>query len=273
VIANFGNMNLPKFLPVLAILGLTNAGAFAQAVVPTYNNYTSILGGATADYQWSGYSSETRPAGVAGGTSGATSQWLSGLAPNGGAGGILFSGNGSFGSDTTDFISAVNGGGIYSFFSQTHFQISSSVPLSNMESLVVQLSIAEGLSGAFGGSAVALAAAPTLTLVTSTGTVSNIAPSYSLLATQYAAVVNGSNTNVDLFNYQWDLSGITGTAQSYTINWQAPYHGEIFGQDVTESSAVHSSNVLVPEPSAGIAALGGMGMLVASRRVRRTAIA
>ena len=266
-------MNLPKFLPVLAILGLTNAGALAQAIVPTYNNYSSILSGTTADYQWTGYSSETRPAGVAGGTSGTASQWLSGIAPNGGAAGILFSGDSSFGSDTTDFISAVNGGGIYSFFSQTRFQISSNVPLSDMESLVVQLSIAEGLSGMFGGSAVALAAAPTLTLVTSTGTVSNIAPSYLLLATQFAAVVNGSNTNVDLFNYQWDLSSVTGTVQSYTINWQAPYHGEIFGQEVTESSAVHTNNVLVPEPSAGIAALGGMAMLVAFRRIRRTALA
>lgn len=266
-------MKLPKSLAALAILGLTTAGAFAQAIVPNYNSYTSILGGTTADYQWSGYSSETRPAGVAGGTSGTASQWLTGIAPNGGTAGILFSGNPSFGSDTTDFISATNGGGIYSFFSQTHFQISSNVPLSNMETLVVQLSIAEGLSGMFGGSAVALAAAPTLTLVTSTGTFTSIAPSYSLLASQFAALVNGSNTNVDLFNYQWDLSGISGAVQSYTVQWQAPFHGEIFGQDVTESSAVHSNNVLVPEPSTGIAAIGGMAMLLGFRRMRRNALA
>jgi len=258
-------MKLLKLLPALAIFALTSAAAFAQAIVPTYKNYASTIGGTTADYKWDLFSDVNRPAGVSASISGAASEWLAGIKPQGGAN-ITFSGSSAFGSDTTDFLAASNGGGIYGFFSQTHFQINSVVPLTGMQSLVVQLALAEGEGG------VTLVAAPTLTVVTSNGTVSNIAATYSLLASSTAATILGMTTNVDLLNYQWDLSGISGTISSYTVSWQMPAHGIYYGQEVTESTAVHANNVLVPEPSAGIAVIGGAAMLMAFRRIRRSAL-
>ena len=135
-------MKLPNFLPALAILALTSSAAFAQAFVPTYNNYVPGIGGTSADYKWDVFTDATKPAGVSSSISGLASQWLTGIAPIGGSTNILFSGSSAFGSDTTDFLSSSSQGGIYSFFSQTHFQINSVVPLTGMQSLVVQLALA-----------------------------------------------------------------------------------------------------------------------------------
>ncbi|MEI9894058.1 MAG: PEP-CTERM sorting domain-containing protein [Chthoniobacter sp.] len=259
-------MKLPHCLPALAIFGLAHVAAFAQTFVPTYNNYVPTIGGTKVDYQWDVFTDANKPAGVSSSISGTASQWLSGINPIGGSTNIFFSGNPDFGSDTTDFLASGNQGGIYSFFSATHFQINSAVPLTGLQSLIVQLSLAAGENG------LPLTAAPTLSVVTAGGTV-NLAATYSLLAGTTPAVILGMSTDIDLFNYQWDLSGITGPITSYTVNWQAPMHGIFYGQEVTESTAVHTENVLVPEPSAAVATFGGATLLLMMRRSRRTVAA
>jgi hypothetical protein len=263
----------PLLTPAAVIFGLLLAKASAQNVVPPFDNYSSILGGAAADYAFDGFSLENAPAELKSGTSGAANQWLQGLIPTSGAPGMVFSGNSSFGTDTTDFLSSTGGGGIYAFFSQTHFQISSTVPITNLHSLMLQIYLAEGLTGMFGGTSVDLVTAPTLSITTTSGT-TTIPATYSALGGQTSAVVNGMSTSLDLLNYQWDLSGITGTPESYTLNWQTSYHSVTYGEDVTESSSSQPSNILVqsvPEPSTIATATGGLGLLLIMRRRSRKA--
>ncbi|HSI12583.1 MAG TPA: hypothetical protein VK961_11095 [Chthoniobacter sp.] len=263
-------MNFSKYLPLLAAFGLTTTGAFAQLVNPHYSNYQSVLGGTSAEYQWGTYTSETRPAGVAASVSGISSQWPLGIAPISGAG-IVFRGNQSFGSETTDFLSGAspNSGGIYTFFSATHFQIQSTSPLAGTKTLVLQIAAAEGQTS--GGSATPFLSSPTLTLTTSSGTFIDIAPQYSQLSEQMQQVIFGGPQNIDRYDFQWDLTSIpsfAGNVTGYTINWQEGFHAILFGQDVTESSTVRTTNALVPEPSAGVAMVGGLGLLLGLRRLR-----
>jgi len=252
-------------VPIISAFGFT-ATSLGQAIVPPFHNYQSSLGGVTTDYIWESFSSENRPAGVGAGTGGMASQWLAGLAPTQGAAGPVFSGNPSNGSDYTDFVTTANGGGIYAFFTQTHFQISSSTPVAGLQTLTMQLYVVEGLTGAFGGTTAILASDPVLSLTTSAGTFI-INPTYISTSSHDSAVVNGSSSFLDMLNYQWDLSSVAGTPESYTLNWQTSYHSITFGEDVTESTAPNPSSVLaVPEPSTSVAILGGFGVLAMFRR-------
>ncbi len=259
---------LQVLLPVTAALGFTAASALGQAIVPPFNNYTLTLGGTTSDYLWQGFSSETRPSGVGAGTAGKASQWLSGILPSASATGPVFSGDAANPYDYTDFAATANGGGIYAFFTQTHFEISSSTPLQGLQSLTLQIYLAEGLTSATGGTARALANAPLLLLTTSTGTYT-VAPTYSSTSLHDSAFVNGSNSYLDLLNYEWDLSSVSGTPESYVLAWQTSYHSITFGEDLTESTATNTTSVLaqaVPEPSTAVALLGGCGILTMWRR-------
>ena len=247
---------------VTATLLALRAVAPAQAVTASFNPYGTALGGSTADYQWQGFTSTNRPAGVSSSINGNAGQWLAGIAPaNDPSSGARFAGDSNFGSDTTDFLSASNGGGIYAFFSQTHFTISDPTPFSDLQSLTLQIYLAEGLTGAMGGSPADLAVAPTLTLQTTAGP-EIINPTYSLLFSSTPATVNGMSTALDLLTYQWDLSSVTSPVESYEIEWQTAFHSVTIGADATESSAVNQADVLaVPEPSTSVFALLGFVLL------------
>ena len=224
--------------------------ARAQAVTASFNNYAPVLGGTTQDHQWSGFSDATRPPGVSAGVSGSAAQWLGGLpSSNDGTSAARFGGDANFGTDTTDFLTPSSGGGIYAFFSQTHFTITNPTPLLDLKSITLQIYMAEGLTGAFGGTAAQLAVAPILALQTTAGN-QQLNPTFSLLGSSTPAVVNGSSTHIDLLTYQWDLSSITDPVEDYTFEWQTSYHSVTFGADVTESNAANNASVLaIPEPS------------------------
>jgi hypothetical protein len=264
---------IPSLAWIVITLGLMTAGAMGQVITPDFNNYSAMLGGTTADYVWNGFNAATPPAGLEASINGAAGQWPQGIAPNSGAPGIIFSGNPSFPGDNTDFLATSEYGGIYTFFTQTHFQINSTVPLTNLESLTMQIYMAEGITGAEGGTPQALATAPTMTLTTTAGTFT-LNPTYSSPVTPVSVTIFGMATYVDPLDYQWDLSGVVGTPESYTLNWQTAYHSVTYGEDVTESSAVNPSDILVqavPEPSTISALVGGLGLLLILRRRARPA--
>lgn len=253
-------MTKKPFLSLLAagVLGASLSAASAQQFV----DYAPILGGTTSDHLWSNFA---LPPGVAPSVAGKAGQWPQGIAPNGGGAGYTFSGNANFPNDYTDFF---DGSGIYAFFSETHFQVSSSAPLTGLESLVFQMSIAAGLSGSMGGSPLTFAAVPTLTLtLADSSTVSVGAANYSLLQASTPTYIPafGINTVLESYGFQWDLSTY-GDIASYTINWQVAYHSITYGLDTTESTQPHSENLLqtIPEPSTWLL-LGVGGLLFAVR--------
>lgn len=256
----------------LATLFALRPAANAAAITASFNNYAPSLSGTTRDLQWGPFTDETKPAGVSSSTSGAASQWSAGLAPaNNPSAAARFAGTAGFGTDTTDFQAAASGGGIYGFFSQTHYSITNTDPILNLKSMTLQIYLAEGTSSMFGGSSTAFAAAPTLTLQTTNGV--QTATQFSLLYSQISIPGNGPQppTNIDLQTFQWDLSAVTGTITSYSINWQDSYHTIIYGMDVTESNAIQTQNILaVPEPSTYAYTFAGFGLfaVMARRRVR-----
>jgi len=255
------------FLSLLAagVLGASLSAASAQQFV----DYAPILGGTTSNHHWSDFA---LPPGASPSVAGKAGQWPQGIAPNGSGAGYIFSGNASFPDDYTDFF---DGSGIYTFFSETHFQVSSSAPLAGVESLVFQMSIAAGLSGAMGGSPLTFAAVPTLTLTLSdSSTVSVGAADYSLLqaATPTYIPAFGINTVLESYGFQWDLSEY-GDIASYTLNWQVAYHSITYGLDTTESTQSHSESVLqaIPEPSTWLLlGLGGVFLAVRFRPAKNS---
>ena len=264
---------IPSSLAILLVgLALKHPSQIhaSTLITPAFASFGSALGGTTNDYQWSGFAAETMPSGVSSSTNGMAGQWPQGILSSSNSPSATFSGNTSFPTDYTDFLATSNGGGIYAFFTQTHYQVTNSSPLSGLESLTFQIYSAEGLSGAFGGSAVNLAVAPTLTVTTASGT-QTLAATFSSLLGQTSAVVNGSSTFLDDTGYQWDLSSITQPITGYSINWQSSYHGVNYGEDLTESSSVIHNDVLAaPEPSrAMLLLLAFIGVLLRRRRTGR----
>jgi len=264
-------MNKTKLLS-LVVLGL--AGSLGSAQAQTFVNYSAVTGGTTADHRWTNF---TLPPGVSSGTSGTAGQWAgtttatnNGIAADGGSATNLFyvpltgTGTALNPSETTDFA----GGGVYTFFSQTDFTVSSTTPLSGLKTLVFQLNLATGLTGAFGGSPADYSATgtPKLTLqISGGGSYVAQAATYSLLedsSTTFVAAI-GTNTDVHTWGYQWDLSAVSGTITGYTINFESAYHTVIQGADVTQSTSILGSNVLttVPEPSTYMLMALGLGAI------------
>lgn len=239
------------------MLGVSLSAAPAQFV-----DYSPILEGTTSDHQWSNF---TLPDGVSPGVNGTAGQWPAGIGPNGGGAGYVFSGSPSFPSETTDFV----GDGIYTFFSATHFQLTSTAPLAGMESFVFQMSIAAGLSGPMGGTPLTFESLPSLTLTLADNSVVNVgAADFSLLQASASVVVPiVGATILESYGFQWDLSTYSNIA-SYTLNWQVAYHSITYGLDTTESTQPHSESVLqaIPEPSTWL--LLGVGALLIAVRIR-----
>lgn len=252
---------------LVATLILAAGRLCASTIIPSFHYYGATMGGNINETLWNGFSDETKPAGVSAGTGGKASQWSAGIMSTNGSATNIFSGNNpNFGTDTTDFISSANSGGIYSFFSQTHYQIASSTPEAGMQSLILQIYMAEGLSGMFGGTPVSVAAAPMLSVVTAQGTQA-FAASFFEQTYHDSAFVNGSNTYLDMLAYQWDLSSVVDPILSYSINWQSSYHGIIYGADVTESNHAAPGAILtVPEPSRALFSLLAFTGLALRRR-------
>lgn len=164
-----------------------------------------------------------------------------------------------FESDTTDFLGGTSGGGIYSFFSNTHLEISVGVALANVSNIRLELSIAQG------GTGLDVIAQPTLTLNTTSGSFTLIPTTSSLLGAT-AANVFGSDTNINLEGYTWDVSSFTGTINSFKVDWQVDQHSISYGGQIAQGAVT-----TVPEPSSSLlfATCATAGVLHLRRRVRR----
>lgn len=265
-------------LSAAAILAHATPGA-AQ----TFVNYASSLGGTTLHHTWSGF---TLPPGVSPGVAGTAGQWAGtstptnlGFASNGGSAADQFyvpltpGGTAQFSAETTDFV----GGGICTFFSPTHFQLSSTAPLASTETFVLQLSVAAGTPTPSGGAPTNFLSAPTLKLTLADTSVVTLGADFSLVQSTgpYTVPVLGFNTTLSTIGYQWDLSSVTQPITSYTIDYQVAYHGMIFGADSVASTEVHSESVLtaVPEPSTAVFGALAVGGLLVRRQRRRVALA
>jgi len=246
-----------KVARLAVCLGLSLAGTRATAV--TFMNYTVGVGGTTQDFQWSGYAAENRPAGVGSGFAGQSGQWGTGIGTTTSQPGAFYSTNPGFTAETTDFIAAASGGGIYNFMSETHYRMSVANPEAGLKSLFLQISWAEGVASNF-------VTAPTLTINTALGS-QTLAATYSQLLGQQSVTIFGP-TLLDLSGYQWDLSSITSPITSYSVDWQMPQHSIMYAQDITESTRAATSNLLsTPEPSRAV--FGMIGLLATALRRRR----
>jgi hypothetical protein len=164
-----------------------------------------------------------------------------------------------FDTETTDFLGGASGGGIYSFFSNTHLEISVGAALAQVSSVRLELSIA------LGGTGQDVIAAPTLTLNTTSGSFT-LTPTTSGLLGATPVNVFGSDTNINLEGYTWDVSSFTGTINSFKVDWQVDQHSISYGGQISQGAAT-----TVPEPSSSMlfAMSATAGVLHSRRRARR----
>lgn len=158
-----------------------------------------------------------------------------------------------FEEDYSDFTGASGGGGIYAFFSNTHFEITTGMPVAGVATFELQLSMSEGSDDW------AVLPGVTLTLFTTNGPFT-LSPTASALLSQTAYTDAGfGNTvvNVDLQGYTWDVSAYQGTITGATIDWQADQHSIIFGAELAQA---------VPEPSSALLLLAGGASILFGRR-------
>jgi PEP-CTERM putative exosortase interaction domain len=237
----------------------------AQAIIPSFFDYESILGGTVVEFAWSELSSTDRP-GYPATVSGTFANWPALIQPNGGNPNLLLGPTAGFESDATDFLPNSNGGGIYTFFSRTHFSITSSASSDGLRSLIFQISMADGIDTG----SLNVVGTPTLSLTTTTGAFV-IPATYSQLLSTTQVTVNGFDTSLNLLAYQWDLSGIAGQIQGYSLDWQVAQHAINYGFSITESTAVQTEDILaVPEPASVALFLSGFVIATALHVRRRT---
>jgi hypothetical protein len=144
-----------------------------------------------------------------------------------------------FEQDYTDFTDAGGGGGIYSFFSNTHFEITSGLAAAGITAFELQISTSEGSDD------VDITVPPTLTLFTTSGQVSLAPTSSSLLSQTPVTIASFGNAqvNIDLEGYEWDVSAYTGTITGATFDWQVDTHSITYGAELAQA---------VPEPSSAL---------------------
>ena len=241
-----------------AVLGLLNLNGQAQLVTPVFQNETNQPGYITQDYKFTGIDAENYPTYPELSTGGA-GVWPAPIAADGGSATATFNHTNS--TDTTDFLSAsAYGGGIYSFFSETAFNINQTAPLSNLSSLTFQIYQAAGVdSNATNNLYVGL---PTLTLNLGNNTQDVITASPGTILSSTPAVVFGQSTSLDDVGFTFDVSGVTQPIDSYTVNWQTATHSITYGFDVTEAEPQ-----AVPEPSTY--AMIGLGFIPLFWRFRQ----
>lgn len=249
----------PGSAAALLLVACTNQ-AQAQAAIVPFNDYSSIYGGTTQAHTWGPFTAENRPAGT-GAFFATAGQWRAGITSASGA--VFGPSIEADDADVTHFSDAASGGGIY-VFGGTSFSASSSSPISNLNTLFVEIGSSksgntiEGLVILFdhaGG--VGTLEIPTYTL------------SYSLeLGSDNPEAPAG--VTAGMFGYQFDLSGYNNIT-SYSVFWDAAAHTNLYGLQITESSETFADIALIPEPSTyALLAMSGIGAIIAMRRRRTT---
>jgi hypothetical protein len=227
--------------PAFTLLVLSTASSSAQAIVPAFQDETNQPGYTTQDYQFTGLTLDNYPTYPSFNTS-ATGAWPAPIVANGGNAAETF--NKVNASDYSDFLdSSPDGGGIYSFFTETQYEITQTAPLGNFTSLTLQLYMAAGSDSAATDNL--YLGLPTLTLTLADSTQEVITASG--LATIFSstdATIFGMSTELDDLGFTFNLSGISEPISSYTLSWETAMHSITYGADVTEAAPE-----AVPEPS------------------------
>ncbi len=164
-------------------MGLSNLGGEAQVINPVFQDEINQPGQTTQDYKFTGITLENYPNYPNFGAANfGVAAWPAPIAADGGSTTETF--NHTNATDTTDFLSAsAFGGGIYSFFSETTFSITQTVPLSNAKSLTFQLFEAAGVDAAATNNLYVGLPTLTLTLANNTQDVITASPGTLLSST------------------------------------------------------------------------------------------
>jgi hypothetical protein len=249
----------PSIFAAAICLVAANARAdnppIATPYIPTFQD-TSTLGSNVVTDTWTNFSSTNDPGypGISG-----SQTWPAPLGPDTASGRrSFFQKTPGFDSDYSDFLDASEGGGIYSFFSNTHFEITSGFPVSDAHTIQLQVSMAEGATPAD------IVDRPILTLSTTNGTFT-LAPTSSSLLEQTPVTITAfgdTQTTIDLEGYDWDVSAYSGTINDVTIDWQVDMHSITYGVQLAQA---------VPEPSSVmlVALAGALPLLRMRSRIRR----
>lgn len=239
-VATFATMAISQAAPIAIPLTGTTA----------YDGWDGLIGG-----NYPGYGtfpgSSAWPNAIASNTAGTGDATLDRV--EGGGGGGPYPGTSSiyFGS----FLSDVYGGTL---------RVADATPLAGLQTLVLQIEIG---SGFFEDSL------PALTLNGLGGTV---APDFSGILNAYQ---NGTFTDpetgeelpvyVNTYGLQWDLSGIADPITSFSIDFGAAVHSQVYALQLDQSDSGYSTSV-VPEPgSLGLLGAGSLLLLAGRRRLRR----
>ncbi len=251
-----------NLLLAASVLALSTSGLRAATFIPTFTGQGGIAPNTVSD-QWTAFDRTNHPDYPA--TTSGSQVWPAALGPDTvyntvtptNPRGVTFQKLDLNSSETTDFLGATDGGGIYNFFSTTNYKIDSTNPVDGLSALNLESSIA----GAF-------LVNPTLTLHTTLGDVSNLSASVAggTLLSQTPVTLFGMPTNYDLRSFTWDLSGISGEITGFEINWQMTQHAVTAGFQLTQGTAE-----AVPEPSTwALMGFAGVGfVLLAKRRMAK----
>jgi len=162
----------------------------------------------------------------------------------------------------------VSGGGypgsasIYNFTAPGTYVVSSSAPITGLETVTLQLDLGEGNSF--------FTASPVLNY---NGGSQNLAPTFTEQGAGPTAFTNPQTGNPDtttLFGFQWDLSSIGSPFTDYAIQWTSDSHVTTYNIRL-DSSDDFTGNAItaVPEPASYAALFGVLALGWALSRRRR----
>lgn len=138
-------------------------------------------------------------------------------------------------------------------------RVTDTTPVAGIQNVVFQVQIGEAWTWDFTSDVL-----PTLSY---NGGTQNLVPVYSSIAEQF---FNGTvtmpsgpeNVYINTHVLQWDLSGIVDPIASFSVDFGAVQHAQVYGLRLDQSSTF----TLIPAPGAGV--LVGAGALLAARRRR-----